>query len=401
MADAVTFSIPDPRAARIAARRARDLERGYSISYKRLTLAFVIEGIVVATSLAGAWLFASIYAGKDPLAFWMMLLAPVAYGVIEFSRVPLAVSIRTQPSKVLRVIAAIGVIGAAAVTVKSISQLGEIMFRPRLTEAVTAQAKLGDAMAAKATLDRQIADADAVVAQRTAQLAEAEKRLKDGNTELGALPPQRCFKTVATTRDGRRVTGTRCTTDPRMDAMKTSLSNAQRDRREASDRLDAARAERARLDRGAVDRAASEAAVNYRDAVMRSQLHSFTAMVFFKDPGQVTDKEIHSFLFFFVFIPAIGASLAATLLALTAVERVRDEDAIVLDERAGSFILEPFAAEILHQAREEAGRAAEAAIGRGKGRFREEELPEAAPPEQPAAGPHPPPGGLRVVETGR
>lgn len=395
MADAVTFPIPDPRAERRAEARARDLKRGYSISYKRLVLAFAIEGIIVATSLAGAWLFASIYAGRDNLAFWMMMLAPIAYGVIEFSRVPLAVSIRTQPSMVLRVIATIGVIGAAAVTIKSISQLGEIMFRPRLTEAVTAQAKLGDAQAAKATLDRRITDADTVVAQRTNQLAEAEQRLKAGNTELGALPAQRCYRTTTTTRDGRRVTGTRCNTDPRMNAMKDSLSGAQRDRREASERLDAARAERDKLDRGAIDRAASEAAVTYRDAVMRSQLHSFTGMVFFKDPGQVSDKEIHSFLFFFVFIPAIGASLAATLLALTAVERVRDEDDIVLDERAGSFILEPFAQEIVRQAREEAEKTANDVIVRKTG---EQDAAAATAPAaaQPAGG-----SPLRVVEAGR
>lgn len=402
MADAVTFSIPDPRAEREAARQARDQQRGYSISYKRLTLAFIIEGIIVATSLVGAWLFASIYGGKDSNAFWMMLLAPVAYGVIEFSRVPLAISIRTQPSKILRVIAAVGVIGAAAVTVKSISQLGEIMFRPRLTEAVNAQAKLADAKAAQTTLDRQITDADAVVSQRTAQLAEAEKRLKDGNTELGALPAQRCFRTSTTTRDGRRVTGTRCTTDPRTEAMKESLTGAQRDRREASDRLDAARAERAKLDRASIDRAASEAAVAYRDAVLHSQLHSFTAMVFFKDPGQVTDKEIHSFLFFFVFVPAIGASLAATLLALTAVERVREEDDIVLDASAGSFILEPFAADILRQAREEAGRTAQAAIKRGAA---PEEPQKPVPSQETAQGPDvqeaQPASGLRVVEAGR
>jgi hypothetical protein len=399
MADAVTFSIPDARAERRAEQRARDQERGYSLSTKRLVLAFAIEGIIVATSLAGAWLFASIYAGQDRLAFWMMLLAPIAYGVIEFSRVPLAVSIRTQPSKVIRVIAAIGVIGAAAVTVKSVSQLGEIMFRPRLAEAVTAHAKLGEAEAAKATLDRKIADADAVVAQRTQQLGEAEKRLKDGNTELGALPPQRCYRTVTTTRDGRRVTGSRCSTDPRTDAMKESLSSAQKDRREASDRLDAARAERAKLDRTAVDRAAGEAAVGYRDAVMRSQLHGFTGMVFFKDPGQVTDAEIHSFLFFFVFVPAIGASLAATLLALTAVERVRGEDDIVLDERAGSFILEPFAAEIVRQAREEAERSARAALGRTG----EADAAPAAPATAASAPPAPaqPAAPLRVVEAGR
>lgn len=118
-------------------------------------------------------------------------------------------------------------------------------------------------------------------------------------------------------------------------------------------------------------------------------------MVFFKDPGQVTDKEIHSFLFFFVFVPAIGASLAATLLALTAVERVREEDDIVLDERAGSFILEPFAAEIVRQAREEAERTALAAIGRKEPASADPQEPaEASPSASPAAG-------LRVVEAGR
>lgn len=394
MAEAVDFQIPNPRAAKLAARRARDHERGYSISTKRLVLAFSIEGIIVATSLAGAWLFANLYGGADPIAFWMMMLAPVAYGVIEFSRVPLAVSIRTQRSLALRIIAAVGVVGAAAVTIKSISQLGEIMFRPRLTEVVRAQETLADARNTRATLDRKIADADAVVAQRTTQLGEAERRLKDGNTELGALPAQKCFRTVTTTRDGRRVTGTRCTTDPRTEAMKSSLTGAVRDRKDASDRLDGARTERSALDRTAVDRALSGAEVAYRDAVLRSQLHSFTAMVFFKDPSQVTDREIHSFLFFFVFIPAIGASLAATLLALTAVERVREEDDVVLDESAGSFILEPFAAEVIRQAREEAERTASAALERGR--------PSAAP--SPNVSPTPsatPAASLRVVETGR
>ncbi|WP_375461549.1 ATPase [uncultured Enterovirga sp.] len=396
MADAVHFDMPDPRAARRAERRAADMERGYTISVKRLVLAFVIEGIIVATSLAGAWLFASMYGGADPTAFWMMMLAPIAYAVIEFSRVPLAVSIRTQSSVALRIIAAIGVIGAAAVTIKSISQLGEIMFRPRLTEAVKAQERLGDARNERATLDRKIADADAVVTQRTQQLGEAERRLKDGNTELGALPAQKCFRTSTTTRDGRRVTGTRCNTDPRTDAMKASLTGAVRDRADGSERLDAARAERAKLDRTAVDRSLSEAEVAYRDAVMRSQLHSFTAMVFFKDPGQVTDKEIHTFLFFFVFIPAVGASVAATLLALTSVERVREEDDVVLDESAGSFILEPFAEELIRQARDEAERTANATIERAR---------PAAATAPPAAQPSPAApvaaAPLRVVETGR
>ena len=395
----------------MAARRAADLERGYSLSYKRLALAFAAEGVIVVTSLAGAWLFASIYGGNDPLSFWMMMLAPAAYAVIEFSRVPLAVSIRTQRSLVLRIVAAIGVLGAAAVTVKSVSQLGEIMFRPRLQEAVKAQERLVEANNARATLDRQIKDADAVVAQRTAQLDDAERRLKSSNTELGALPPQKCFRVTSTTPDGRRVSSTRCSTDPRTEAMKTSLGSAQKDRQDASTRLDEARAERAKLDRSAVDRAQSEAEMGFRDAIMRSQLHSFTGMVFFKDPAQVTDQEIHSFLFFFVFIPALGASLASTLLALTSVEKLREDDDIVLDPQAGSFILEPFAVEIVRQAREEAERTAAAAMDRARPPAPpsppapEEAVPPAAPPAAaaPAAVGPAMPGhaSLRVIESGR
>ncbi|MBV9079059.1 MAG: ATPase [Methylobacteriaceae bacterium] len=400
MADAVIPIPQSPRAAREAARRARDLERGYAISHKRLALAFAAEGAIVATSLAGAWLFASIYNGGDRLAFWMMMLAPVAYAVIEFSRVPLAVSIRTQRSTILRIVAALGVAGAALVTVKSISQLGEIMFRPRLTEAARAHQVFLDARNAQGTLDRQIADADAVVTQRTQQLAEAEARVKAANTELGALPPQRCFRVSSTTPDGRRVQSTRCNTDPRTETMKTSLGAATKDRQEASQRLDAARVERAKLDRQAVDRRVSELEVAYRDAITRSQLHSFTAMVFGKDPTQVTDEEIHRFLFIFVFVPAIGASLASTLLALTAIERVREEDDVVLDESAGSFILEPFAEEIIRQARAEAERSAASAIERARPAATVAS-PQPAAAVGAAGGPAIAGAPLRVVESGR
>ena len=408
----------DPRAERVALRRARvrDTEayqlerakaRGYTISYKRLVLAYACEGVIVLTSLAGAWLFASLYGGQDPVAFYMMLLAPIAYGVIEFSRVPLAVSIRTQRSLTLRIIAAIGVIGAAFVTIKSVSQLGEIMFRPRLTEAVRTQEALTDARNAQSTINGQIADADAVVKQRVQQLDDAEKRLKAGNTELGALPPQRCYRVTSTTPDGRRTTGTRCSTDPRTEAMKSSLGVAVTDRNAASVRLDDARAVRAKFDRAETDRKASVAEVAHRDAIMRSQLHSFTAMVFGREPDKVTDKEIHSFLFFFVFVPAIGASLASTLLALTSVEMVeRDEDGIRLDAASGNYILAPFAEDIVRQAREAAE--VQAASSLEAARLAAAQVPPAAnappaanvPPaaNEPAAQPAAP---LRVIESGR
>jgi hypothetical protein len=158
-------------------------------------------------------------------------------------------------------------------------------------------------------------------------------------------------------------------------------------------RLDEARAERAKFDRTEVDRKVSEAEVGYKDAIMRSQLHSFTAMVFGKDPGQVTDREIHVFLFFFVFIPAIGASLASTLLALTSVETLPEED-VRLEDIAGNYILGPFAERIVRDAIAAAERSAEAALDRAR---------PAAPAAASAANaaPNTAASSLRVVEAGR
>src|SRR5215218_1704565 len=56
---------------------------------------------------------------------------------------------------------------------------------------------------------------------------------------------------------------------------------------------------------------------------MRSQLHAFTGMFFGKDPAKVTEAELSIFLRIFVFLPAICASLASTLLALGSVTKIK------------------------------------------------------------------------------
>jgi hypothetical protein len=98
-----------------------DEERGYSIDRKRVALAYLAETVIVAASLMGAALFAEQYGHQDTNTMLMMMLAPVAYAVVEFCRVPLAISIRTQRSFLLRAVAVLGVLGAGCVTVKSMS----------------------------------------------------------------------------------------------------------------------------------------------------------------------------------------------------------------------------------------------------------------------------------------
>ena len=57
----------------------------------------------------------------------MMMLAPIAYAGIEIARVPLALALRTQPNWFWKIVFGLMVLCAVAVSVKSLSQLGEVM----------------------------------------------------------------------------------------------------------------------------------------------------------------------------------------------------------------------------------------------------------------------------------
>ena len=106
-------------------------------------------------------------------------------------------------------------------------------------------------------------------------------------------------------------------------ALKQQLQIASENRAEASKKLEEANAARNTLSLTDANKLYTEAEVDYREALFHSQLHSFTAMAFGKDPNQVTEGEIASFLRVFVFLPAVLVALASTLLAITAVHRIR------------------------------------------------------------------------------
>ena len=165
---------------------AFNASQGYRIDYKYLGMAYGIEIAVVITSLLSAWFFAEIYGHGDGTTMAMMMLAPIAYAGIEIARVPLALALRTQPNWLWKLVFGIMVLCAVAVSVKSLSQLGEVMFRPRLIDVTHATIALKDAQSEQAAYAAKVAAADAVVRQRGAELDDAEARLKSVNSELGA-----------------------------------------------------------------------------------------------------------------------------------------------------------------------------------------------------------------------
>ena len=341
----------------LSRRRRRDEERGYAVDVKRVAMAYAAEIVMVAAMLCGSWLFAVAYGRGDTRQITMMMLAPVGYAVIELSRVPLALSVRTQRSLAVRCVALVGVLCAAGVTVKSMSQIGEMMFRPRLYDVVHAQERLRDARNALAAVDQRIAAADAVVAQQASALRDTEAWAVSDAQLLGRLPEQKCLPLAGVDRYGHAYRSFRCAADPRIGALALAARTSAAARAAASDKLDAARREREALDRGPAERALSAAEVAHREAVLNSQLHAFTSMVYGKAPDQVTDGEIQAFLRIFVFLPAIFVSLASTFLALTAVERV-DPSTIYVPDQVAACIQPAFT----RFAVEEATRAAVEAV---------------------------------------
>lgn len=354
-----------------AATAARDEARGYHVHGVRLAMAYAIELIVIGTSLVGAWLFARHAARGDTDIMVMMMLAPVGYAVLELSRVPLAYSIRTQTSALMRCLAVVGVVCAAGVTIKSMSQLGELMFRPRLTEVAQARQALKQAEGTRDEIATRIAVADRDVAASEGALRTATENLSQAMKENASLPPTKCVPVQRRDANGRQVTRQQCTTDPRVKAQNSALQAAEKALADARATQEQAQAQRRPLSARAAEEAVTAARVRLDEAVSRSQLHSFTAMAFGKDPLRIDDGEIAQFLRVFVFVPAIFISLASTMLALTSIERLpRKDETVTLPDEAAQFILAPYAASII----EEAARAAAAAQASAVHEARDEAL---------------------------
>ena len=309
--------------------QARHVERGYKVKWGYVAIAYLVEFMVIGASLWGAWLFAGYYSDGDDRSFYFMLLAPIVYAAVELCRVPLGILARTQRSWFVKGLAIIGIVFAAGVTTKSVSQLGEMMFHPRLMDAAKAKTAMKDAQADRASIDTRIAAADARVSQYTSELDQIEKRAAENAAQLAGLPAQRCERISSTNSKGRTYTNLKCIPDPRVATLNAAVVKAGADRGAVTKELEAARAARAGLDRSAADRKVADTEQAYRNAVNRSQLHSFTAMVYGVDPIEVSDAQVHAFLRIFVFVPALCAAFASTILALSAVsvrKTFMDED---------------------------------------------------------------------------
>jgi hypothetical protein len=94
------------------------------------------------------------------------------------------------------------------------------------------------------------------------------------------------------------------------------------------------------------------------------QLHSYTGMLFGMDAAEVSEGQVKTLEQYLILIPSIAAALASTLIAITAVSRMRPaipEPTPTIPDEAAAFLFGPLIAAI----RSEATNAVGAAIAAG------------------------------------
>jgi hypothetical protein len=108
------------------------------------------------------------------------------------------------------------------------------------------------------------------------------------------------------------------------------------------------------LDTGPIDKLIAEAEKDNRGSIQQSQLHAYAAMLFRKAPADVTEADVKTLELYLIVIPSIAAAFSSTLIAMTAVRRIKPKsksDGMISDE-AAAYLFGPLVAAIRSEAQE-------------------------------------------------
>jgi hypothetical protein len=325
-ATAARWTWPWSRASRAEARNwrlERDTERGYSINVKQVVLAFSVEFVIIGLILANQ----SAIAASLPNATWLSLIMgtsmPIALAMAELARVPLAICVRTQPSWNIKLVAVAGVMAAVVVTSVNLSLIGWNTYDPRLEEVNQKRVELLRLQDQKNVLASQIAEADAAVQQKTHDRDSAYEQQKGLQLELNKQQNVVPGIRKTTGPDGTTNQTTVFGVNPAIALLKKELDGLKPKVAAAEAALRQAEAQRATYNgrQQDLEQKFSVTETEYREAINRSQLHSYASMLFGKDPSKLTDGEVKTLERYLIWIPAIAAALSSTLIAMTAVRR--------------------------------------------------------------------------------
>jgi hypothetical protein len=221
--------------------------------------------------------------------------------------------------------------------------------------------------AQKEILANEILLADRDLEQKIKDRDNAIKAYNDLQSQITAISTtkgENC--TTTTTADGsitKKCVRTNVANKAQLQTLQNQLIGAKKDRDDKEAAVAQAEAKRAKYDPRGIDEKIVRAEADYRSKVASSQLHSYTAMIMFKAPKDVTEAEVKSLEKYWIFIPSIAAAFASTLLAITAVRRIKPpkvEPPPTMPDEALNFLLGPILQTMEQEARNIIGRAANA-----------------------------------------
>jgi Skp family chaperone for outer membrane proteins len=361
------FAADEALSKRQIARLLRDRERGYSINTKQIVLAFAVEFTIIGLILTN--IYVTVAQLPDPSTFKTIqaLLFPIAMAMVELARVPLAVAVRTQNSWNIKLAALLGVLCAVAVTSNSLYAIGATSFTPRLEETHRKDDALKDAQDERARKQSEIDAATESTTQKREDRDAQAQALQSLSEQLTKQPMQSCGPvTVPSALPGGAPTiTTRCSANPvlktlnaEIAATKVKIDQAQVALTQAENAL---RLKREEL--RPIAEANSRAAAQNRESVFQSQLHSLAAMLFRVDPEKVTPEQLKTLEFYLIFVSSIAAAFSSTLIAMTAVRRIKkpkEVAAVTIPDEAAAYLFGPLVIAI----RKEAADAVAAAVSK-------------------------------------
>jgi hypothetical protein len=359
-------------ADRVNKRLERDQARGFSINVKQVVLAFAVEFWIIGLIILGTYLLISESDNLSGEAIFGALLFPAALSMVELARVPLAIAVRTQDAWHIKLFAAVGVAAAITVTSFSLSQLAWKTFDNRIAEATRASDRLTEAKNKKATFQDKVAQSQKDIEQKIAVRNSVNDRLAALDAQLTKISQ---FSGVVMKPiigpDGKPMLGddgkplttpsaTATVSQAQLATLKSQMANTKKELDTADAAVKQAVEDSKRNDPRPIEEQLAKAEAEYRAAVNKSQLHSYTGMVTGKAVAEVTESEVKNLEKYLIIIPSIAAALASTLIAVTAVRRIKvpENQPVAIADEAAAYLFGP----LLDAIRKEASDAVAAAV---------------------------------------
>jgi hypothetical protein len=353
------FAADEALSKRQIARLMRDRERGYSINSKQIVLAFMVEFVIIGLILTN--IYVTVAQLPDPSTFKTVqaLLFPIAMAMVELARVPLAVAVRTQNSWNIKFAALLGVLCAVAVTSNSLYSIGASSFTPRLEETHQKDVILFQLRDRKREAEAQAAKAQVDVAQKLKERDAINQSIQALNKQLTEQPAQNCGTvTIPSPAPGVPPTSSlACRANPVLKTLNTEITASKAKLLEAEAALKQAQTQAGQAadnsDVRALNEEISKAQTQNRESIFQSQLHSLAAMLFGVDPQDVTPGQIKSLEFYLIFVSSIAAAFSSTLIAMTAVRRIKkpkEVTAVTIPDEAAAYLFGPLVVAIRKEA---------------------------------------------------